>query len=67
MGFFFLRLKHARDEVKKKQADLKKTEQGYKKDTAAFDAIKKSMQSLEVLHTRFTRGFRSVRKRSDKQ
>jgi hypothetical protein len=53
--------------VKKKQADLKKTEQGYKKDTAAFDAIKKSMQSLEVLNTRFTRGFRSVRKRSDKQ
>lgn len=45
--------------MKKKQADLKKTEQGYKKDTADFDAIKKNMQSLEVLNIRFTRGLRS--------
>ena len=42
------RLKHARDEVKKKQAEVKKTEQDYKKDTSAYDSIKKNMQNLEV-------------------
>lgn len=42
------RLKHAQQEIKKKQTDLKKTEQGYQKDKSAFDDIQKNMKALEV-------------------
>lgn len=42
------RLKHAQQEIKKKQSDLKKTEQGYQKDKSAFDDIQKNMKALEV-------------------
>ena len=43
-----LRLKHAQQEIKKKQADLKKTEQGYQKDKSAYDDVQKNLKALEV-------------------
>lgn len=42
------RLKHAQQEVKKKQTELKKTEQGYKKDQAAYEAVQQSMKKIQV-------------------
>lgn len=46
--FVILRLKHAQQEIKKKQADLKKTEQGYQKDKSAYDDVQKNLKALEV-------------------
>ena len=44
----FPRLKHAQQEVKKKQTELKKTEQGYKKNQSAHEAVVKNMDKIEV-------------------
>lgn len=45
---FFCRLKHAQAELKKKQSELKATEQGYKKDKDSYTAIQKNKDKLEV-------------------
>jgi len=41
-------LKHAQQEVKKKQGDLKKTEQGYKKDQQNHQAVLDNINKLKV-------------------
>ena len=42
------RLKHSESELNKKQKELKSTEQGYKKDKDAFDALQKQKAKIEV-------------------
>ena len=42
------RLKHSKEELKKKQADMKKTDRNYKQDKATYDAAKKNMHTIEV-------------------
>ena len=44
----FARLKHAKETIKKKQAELKKTEQGYQKEQATHESLKKNIAKLEV-------------------
>ena len=39
---------NARQKLKEKKDGLKKTEQSYKKDEAAFEALKKTITKLEV-------------------
>lgn len=42
------RLKHARQEIKKKQADLKKNDQGYVKQQAAHKTLLANISKLEA-------------------
>lgn len=46
--WFAFRLKHAHQEIKKKETELKKTEQEYKKDQAAQEAVEKNMEKLQA-------------------
>jgi len=41
-------LDNARQKLKEKKVGLKKTEQSYKKDEAAFETLKKAIAKLEV-------------------
>lgn len=43
-----MKLKHAQQELKTKQAEVKKMDSGYKKDNDAFEAVKKNKEKLEV-------------------
>ncbi|KAG2466368.1 SMC2 protein, partial [Polypterus senegalus] len=43
-----MKLKHAQQELKNKQAEVKKMDTGYKKDSDAFEAVKKCKEKLEV-------------------
>lgn len=43
-----MRLKHAQQELKTKQAQVKKMDSGYKKDQDAFEAVKKCKDKLEA-------------------
>jgi len=42
-------LDNARQKLKEKKDGLKKTEQSYKKDEAAFETLKKAIAKLEVM------------------
>lgn len=42
-----MKLKHAHQELKTKQAEVKKMDSGYKKDQDAFEAVKKQKEKLE--------------------
>jgi len=42
-------LDNARKTLKEKKEGLKKTEQSYKKDEAAFETLKKTISKLEVM------------------
>ena len=45
------RLKHAEQEVKKKQGEVKKTDQDYKKDQNTYNALTQNLKKLEVSQT----------------
>lgn len=42
-----MKLKHAQQELKARQAEVKKMDSGYKKDQDSFEAVKKQKEKLE--------------------
>lgn len=43
-----MKLKHAQQELKNKQAEVKKMDSGYRKDQEALEAVKKLKEKLET-------------------
>ncbi len=43
-----MKLKHAQQELKTKQAQVKKMDGGYKKDQDTFEAVKKCIEKLQA-------------------
>lgn len=43
-----MKLKHAQEELKSKQAQVKKMDSGYKKDQDAFEAVQKCRDKLQA-------------------